>query len=180
MTEKEQQFERIYEKTKDFGRTQFVREIQMQINDNKKKDKKIKELQKKAELVEHYKYLYSEVKKQKDELETSYDILQKNNTTLAKQKEEAYKIADDYYKENQQLKKQKDELEKEILKLKKSIKLFTDDLANMTNQALELEKQKDDVVELIKKQLLSNTNITKYTDEMCLRDVLRMLGEIDD
>lgn len=68
MTEKEQQFERIYEETKDFGRTQFVREIQMQINDNKKKDKKIKELQKKAELGEHYKHLYSEVKKQKDEI----------------------------------------------------------------------------------------------------------------
>lgn len=67
MTEKEQQFERIYEETKDFGRTQFVREIQMQINDNKKKDKKIKELQKKAELGEHYKHLYSEVKKQKDD-----------------------------------------------------------------------------------------------------------------
>lgn len=68
MSEKEQQFERIYEKTKDFGRTQFVREIQMQINDNKKKDKKIKELQKKAELGEHYKHLYSEVKKQKDDV----------------------------------------------------------------------------------------------------------------
>ena len=62
------------------------------------------------ELAEHYKHLYSEVKKQKDELETSYDILQKNNTTLVKQKEEAYKIADDYYKENQQLKKQKDDV----------------------------------------------------------------------
>lgn len=68
MIEKEQQFERIYEETKDFGRTQFVREIQMQINDNKKKDKKIKELQKKAELGEHYKHLYSEVKKQKDDV----------------------------------------------------------------------------------------------------------------
>ena len=68
MTEKELQFERIYEKTKDFGRTQFVREIQMQINDNKKKDKKIKELQKKAEQEDHYKHLYSEVKKQKDDV----------------------------------------------------------------------------------------------------------------
>lgn len=43
----------------------------------------------------------------------------------------------------------------------------------------EVKKQKDDVVKLIKKQLLSNTNITKYTDEMCLRDILRMLGEIE-
>ena len=68
MTEKELQFERIYEKTKDFGRTQFVREIQIQINDNKKKDKKIEKLQKKAELADHYKHLCSEVKKQKDEI----------------------------------------------------------------------------------------------------------------
>lgn len=44
MSDKEQQFERIYEKTKDFGRTQFVREIQMQINDNLKKDKEINRL----------------------------------------------------------------------------------------------------------------------------------------
>ena len=44
MSAKEQQFERIYEKTKDFGRTQFVREIQMQINDNLKKDKEINRL----------------------------------------------------------------------------------------------------------------------------------------
>ena len=44
----------------------------------------------------------------------------------------------------------------------------------------EVKKQKDDVVELIKKQLLSNTNITKYTDEMCLRHILRMLGEINE
>lgn len=43
----------------------------------------------------------------------------------------------------------------------------------------QLKKQKDDVVELIKKQLLSNTNITKYTDEMCLKDLLRMLGDSD-
>lgn len=52
------------------------------------------------------------------------------------------------------------------------------DKVNWENQ--QLKKQKDDVVELIKKQLLSNTNITKYTDEMCLRDVLRMLGETDE
>ena len=44
----------------------------------------------------------------------------------------------------------------------------------------EVKKQKDNVVEIIKRQLLSNTNITKYTDEMCLRDLLRMLGEIDE
>ena len=43
MSEKEQQFERIYKKTENFERTQFVREIQMQINDNKRKDKEILE-----------------------------------------------------------------------------------------------------------------------------------------
>lgn len=31
------QYNKIYEQTKNFGRTQFVKEIQMQINDNKKK-----------------------------------------------------------------------------------------------------------------------------------------------
>ena len=46
MSEKEQQFERIYKETENFGRTQFVREIQMQINDNKKKDKEIERLSK--------------------------------------------------------------------------------------------------------------------------------------
>ena len=44
MSEKEQQFERIYKETENFGRTQFVREIQLQINDNKKKDKEIERL----------------------------------------------------------------------------------------------------------------------------------------
>ena len=91
MSEKEQQFERIYEKTKDFGRTQFVREIQMQINDNKKKDKKIKELQKKAELGEHYKHLYSELKKQKDdvvEYVKNYDVFKEFSFPLMKKWEE--------------------------------------------------------------------------------------------
>ena len=40
----ELQFNRIYEKTKDFGRTQFVREIQMQINDNKRLQQENKQL----------------------------------------------------------------------------------------------------------------------------------------
>lgn len=81
----------------------------------------IKGLEKQAEQGEHYKHLYSEVKKQKDELEISYDILQKNNTTLVKQKEEAYKIADDYCKENQQLKKQKDDVIEYVKKQSKFI-----------------------------------------------------------
>jgi len=44
LSEKEHQFERIYKETENFGRTQFVREIQLQINDNKKKDKEIERL----------------------------------------------------------------------------------------------------------------------------------------
>lgn len=70
-----------------------------------------------------------------------------------------------------------------------AIKFYTmqDQIDNLQKKAdhykhlySEVKKQKDDVVELIKKQLLSNTNITKYTDEMCLRYILRMLGEIDN
>ncbi len=53
------------------------------------------------------------------------------------------------------------------------------EIKKLREENQQLKKQKDDVVELIKKQLLSNTNITKYTDEMCLRHILRMLGEID-
>lgn len=41
---KELQFNKIYKETKDFGRTQFVREIQMQINDNKRLQQENKEL----------------------------------------------------------------------------------------------------------------------------------------
>lgn len=58
MSEKEQQFERIYKETENFGRTQFVREIQMQINDNKKKDKEIERLhsiiKETRECINHY------------------------------------------------------------------------------------------------------------------------------
>jgi hypothetical protein len=44
MNEKECQYDRIFEKTIGFGRPQLVRKIQMQINDNKKKDKEIERL----------------------------------------------------------------------------------------------------------------------------------------
>lgn len=43
MTEKEKQFERIYKETKNFGRVEFVKEIQMQINENRKLTEKIEE-----------------------------------------------------------------------------------------------------------------------------------------
>ena len=67
--------------------------------------------------------------------------------------------------------------------LKKSIKLFTDDLANMTNRALQLEKQKDDVVEYIKTTTYSDiTGLEKHniTEFWFIKDLLRMLGEIDE
>lgn len=44
MNEKECQYDRIFEKTIGFGRPQLVREIQIQINDNNKKDKEIERL----------------------------------------------------------------------------------------------------------------------------------------
>lgn len=80
------------------------------------------------------------------------------------------------------------DLEKENQQLKKSIKLFTDDLANMTNKALLLEKQKDDVVEYIKEN--KDKTMAPYGDnedidyEVCLfeediNEILRMLGEIE-
>lgn len=46
------QFEKIYEKTKGFGRIQFVREIQIRINDNKKLEGENKQLREKIEKLE--------------------------------------------------------------------------------------------------------------------------------
>ena len=70
-------------------------------------------------------------------------------------------------------------LEQENQQLKKSIKLFTDALANMTNRALQLEKQKDDVVEYIKEHLTDNGRFLML-NEWQVPDLLRMLGEIDE
>lgn len=50
MMSKELQYNKIYEKTKDFGRSQFVREIQMQINENRQLQQENKQL--KEELYE--------------------------------------------------------------------------------------------------------------------------------
>ena len=41
---RELQFNKLYDRTKNFGRTQFVREIQMQINDNKRLQQENKQL----------------------------------------------------------------------------------------------------------------------------------------
>lgn len=55
---------------------------------------------------------------------------------------------------------------------------------NMANTIEELQQENkqlkeviEEVRELIPKQLLSNVNITKYTDEMCLRDILQILDK---
>lgn len=50
---------------------------------------------------------------------------------------------------------------------------------------LEIENKKlksvlDEIRELINKQLGSNTNITKYTDEMCLRHILEKLDKVKE
>ena len=54
MSEKECQYDRIYEKTIDFDRPQFVKELQMQINDNKKKDKEIERLSNIIDKLEYW------------------------------------------------------------------------------------------------------------------------------
>jgi len=48
----------------------------------------IEQLKQKAELGEHYKHLYSEVKKQKDELEKEMDYVDDYNKHLLKQKDD--------------------------------------------------------------------------------------------
>ena len=88
--------------------------------------RKYLDLQKKAELGDHYKHLYSEVKKQKDDLQKEMDYV------------------DDY---NRHLLKQKDDVVEYI-----------------KNETEELENKIDDYA------------ISKYVK----RDLLRMLGEIDE
>ena len=95
-------------------------------------------------------------------------------------------------KENQELKKQLEYLrsgeyynqlrfERDMLqymadngKVSKEDKEFID----MTHRNTELLEVIEEVRELIPKQLLSNVNITKYTDEMCLRDILQILDKV--
>ena len=59
-------------------------------------------------------------------------------------------------------------------KVSKEDKEFID----MTHRNTELLEVIEEVRELIPKQLLSNVNITKYTDEMCLRDILQILDKV--
>lgn len=59
----------------------------------------IDDLQKKAELGEHYKHLYSEVKKQKDELEKENNELQKAYELIDKSMYELMKQKDDVVSE---------------------------------------------------------------------------------
>ena len=61
-------------------------------------------------------------------------------------------------------------------KVSKEDKEFID----MTHRNTELLEVIEEVRELIPKQLLSNVNITKYTDEMCLRDILQILDKVKD
>ena len=123
--------------------------------------KEIEELQKKAELGEHYKHLYSEVKKQKDELE----------------------------KENRQLKEKLNCKEyfsstmpegTEFVILTKNN--YDRQQKDLVLENIQLKKQKDDVVEYIKKNWYSKN--TRDINEIVIGDwridLLRMLGEIDD
>ena len=102
--------------------------------------------------------------------------LKKENKILRKNAEHNDKVVDKVNWENQQLKENYDRIYNENCKLREEHNI-TD--ISLLDENYKLKKQKDDVVEIIKRQLLSNTNITKYTDEMCLRHVLRMLGEIE-
>lgn len=79
MKEKECQYDRIYEKTIDFDRPQFVKELQMQINDNKKKDKEIERLT--AESTE-WESKYYDLQERFDNLMEAHKICDVDNERL--------------------------------------------------------------------------------------------------
>lgn len=125
----------------------------------------------------------------------------KNNTYIPDETKRKYKILhrdevnlllsyiEQLEKETQQLKKQKDELEKENNELQKAYELIDKSM-------YELMKQKDDVVEYIKnydvfkefsfplmKKWEENqvkSSIDYQFKESIKKDLLRMLGEIDE
>ena len=106
------------------------------------------DLQKKAELREHYKHLYSEVKKQYEEAD--YD---------------RHKL----FEENQQLKKQKDDV---VECCKNSIKSI--------NEKLENNKELFEVVDGKIIYLNDYQVVRLKAIRMKCKEILRMLGEIDD
>ena len=97
--------------------------------------------------------------------------LQQENQELKKQLE--YLRSGEYYN---QLRFERDMLQyvADNGKVSKEDKEFID----MTHRNAELLEVIEVVRELIPKQLLSNVNITKYTDEMCLRDILQILDKV--
>ena len=110
--------------------------------------RKYLDLQKKAELREHYKHLYSEVKKQYEEAD--YD---------------RHKL----FEENQQLKKQKDDV---VECCKNSIKSI--------NEKLENNKELFEVVDGKIIYLNDYQVVRLKAIRMKCKEILRMLGEIDD
>ena len=120
----------------------------------------IEQLEKKAELGDHYKHLYSEVKKQKDELE----------------------------KENRQLKEKLNCKEyfsstmpegTEFVILTKNN--YDRQQKDLVLENIQLKKQKDDVVGLIKARIKENEgHINARMEIYHYKNILRMLGEIDE
>ena len=99
--------------------------------------------------------------------------MKQENQSLKKQLE--YLRSGEYYN---QLRFERDMLQyvADNGKVSKEDKEFID----MTHRNTELLEVIEEVRELIPKQLLSNVNITKYTDEMCLRDILQILDKVKD
>ena len=82
------------------------------------------------------------------------------------------------------LKRDKDKLQQENKQLKEELKYTVPIVEHnkIVSEKSKENKQLKEVIEeareLIPKQLLSNVNITKYTDEMCLRDILQILDKV--
>lgn len=68
------------------------------------------------------------------------------------------------------------EKEQENKKLKAKLEMYENGVY-YSSENDKLKEVIEEVRELIPKQLLSNVNITKYTDEMCLRDILQILDK---
>lgn len=94
--------------------------------------------------------------------DTIIDYFEETQQLKAIEKEHQ-KINGELREENERLQEQKDFWRKEFVDNKEQLDLYKEVI--------------EEVRELIPKQLLSNVNITKYTDEMCLRDIYKILDK---
>ena len=91
------------------------------------------------------------------------------NTELLEETQQLKQIEQEHQKLN-------GELREENKELKSQLELYENGII-YDSRVDKLESVIDEIREIINKQLCSNTNLTRYTDEMCLKNLLQILDK---